>query len=628
MFGLVRVGAASPKLSIADCNYNKNEIIKTIEKAHSLGVQVLVFPELCITGYSCGDLFYQKTLLKSAKEALTDIVCCTKDMNMFVAVGMPWVLGNKIYNVAVAICNGEILGIVPKTHVCNEKQFSPFDFDHTIWTEEKLINKNLVFVNEKMPDLKIALAIGDSFTFDDNYTVLNEATLVLNLAADSENYISADYRRKLIEIKSSCGKLGYVYASAGVHESTQDMVFGGHTVIAENGNILAEGQLFEFEGSLVIADIDTELLIGERQKSDFKEILKNDNLSCFFELNELSDTDIKRNISKTPFMPENKEEIVGRCEKIFKIQYTALARRLKHTHSKAAVLGISGGLDSTLALLVAVKACDCLGWDRKNVIGVTMPGFGTTDRTYNNALALMSALGITQKEISIVPSLIQHLSDIGHDINNHNVAYENAQARERTQILMDLANDLNGLVVGTGDLSELALGWATYNGDHMSMYGVNAGVPKTLVRLVVDWVGQNAGFSEEITDILTDILATPISPELLPPNSQGEIDQKTEDIVGPYELHDFFLYYVVHCGFEPAKIYAYAKQAWKDVYDDETLLKWLKNFYRRFFGQQFKRSCMPDGPMVLDISLSPRGGWQMPTDACADIWLLATEKLK
>ncbi|MGI5824358.1 MAG: NAD(+) synthase [Bacillota bacterium] len=637
MFGLIRVGAAAPKLAVADCEYNKTEILKVIDEAYEKGVQVLVFPELCITGSSCGDLFYQKTLLAAAEKALWEIAKATAGKEMFVALGLPWAIKNKIYNVATAVCNGSVLGFVPKTHMCNQKQFAELsdEDDFELWLDGDWydIGSELIFTAKNLPDLKIALGFGSDLNAPISgcaSAALQGANVILSLAAAAETAVSGERCRDRIAALSSSCKTAYVYASAGIYESTQEGVFGGQTVIAENGRILAEGERFALEGSLTIADIDTELLVSERRKNEFfaaAEIGGGLEKSGF-EIRVWPGDCILREISPAPFAPVAGEELAIRLENIFTVQYTALARRLLHTHSKTAVVGISGGLDSTLALLVIVKAFDYLGWDRKHVIGVTMPGFGTTDRTYNNALELMKALGITMKEISIVPAIKQHLADIGHDIDNHNVTYENAQARERTQILMDIANDLNGLVIGTGDLSELALGWATYNGDHMSMYGVNGGVPKTVVRLVVDWVSRSIDFGKNVAEILQDVLDTPISPELLPPTSEGEIQQKTEDIVGPYELHDFFLYYVVRCGFKPAKIYAYAKKAWNGVYDNETILKWLKNFYRRFFMQQFKRSCMPDGPLVGSVSLSPRGGWQMPTDACANVWLREVENLQ
>ena len=631
MFGLVRVGVSSPKLAVADCEFNKNEIIKVIENAYEKGVQVLVFPELAITGVSCGDLFYQKTLLEGAKKALDDIVKSTEGKKMLIAVGMPLALNNKIFNVAAAVGNGKILGYVPKSAADGKKQFAAYTTEENIdlWTGEDWADFgcNMLFTADTMPDLKIAFAVGnDVFAAKSNFSGAN---LLLNLNAVETTVVSTTRCKKTAEVYSHNHTLAYAYASAGMFESTQDMVFGGQAFICENGKVLSESKEFSLESTLAITDVDIELLVSEQQKTGGMNKAA-DIASAHeyaFEMAELTDSEILRPVAAAPFAPVGDQEMPERCANIFNIQTAALARRLLHTHSKTAVVGISGGLDSTLALLVIAGAFDFLGWDRKNIIGITMPGFGTTDRTYNNALDLMRALGITMKEISIVPAITGHLKDIGHDIDDHNVTYENAQARERTQILMDIANDNNGLVVGTGDLSELALGWATYNGDHMAMYGVNAGIPKTLVRLVVDWVSKDGNLGEKASNVLQDVLATPISPELLPPTKDGKIKQKTEDIVGPYELHDFFLYYVVRCGFEPRKIYAYAKKAWGSVYDDATLLKWLKNFYRRFFTQQFKRSCMPDGPMVGTVTLSPRGGWQMPTDASANLWLQEAEKL-
>lgn len=630
MFGLVRVGVVSPKLAVADCEFNKNEIIKVIDDAWAQDVQILVFPELAVTGASCGDLFYQRTLLENAKKALAEIVAATEDKKMLAAVGLPVVLDNKIFNVAAVLGSGRIWGVVPKAVSDGKRQFAAYDKAENVslWTGDEWVGFGIktLFTAETMPNLKIAVAIGDD-AFNPQMTY--GADLVLNLRADGATVVSAAQSRKTAEVYSHMHTAAYACAAAGMFESTQDMVFGGNSFICENGKTLAVAKPFAKESVLTVADVDIDLLSAEQQKTkgmnQAAEITADN--ECFFEMADLNSDEILRPVAAAPFAPVSDEAMVERCANIFGIQTAALARRLLHTRSQTAVVGISGGLDSTLALLVIAGAFDFLGWDRKNIIGITMPGFGTTDRTYNNALALMEALGITMKEISIVPAIKGHLADIGHDIADRNVTYENAQARERTQILMDIANDNNGLVIGTGDLSELALGWATYNGDHMAMYGVNAGIPKTLVRLVVDWISRDGNFGEKASAILQDVLDTPISPELLPPTEDGEIKQKTEDIVGPYELHDFFLYYVVRCGFEPAKIYAYAKKAWGSVYDDATLLKWLKNFYRRFFTQQFKRSCMPDGPMVGAVTLSPRGGWQMPTDASVNLWLQAVEEL-
>ena len=636
MFGLIRVGAAVPELRLADCLYNCEEIISIIHKANAENVKVLTFPELCLTGFSNGDLFYQKSLLNGAEQALTKIIETTAGMDMLIALGMPVAFRNQIFNAVVLLNRGVILGAVPKAYLEDERQFaSAFDcdFDYVeLAGQDVPFGTDLIFRCADNDELAVAVEIGQDSSVPLSaaaYMALNGATLVLNPMAVGEVVTGYDKRKKLAESHSSACVAGYVLAAAGLFESTQDMVFSGSALIAENGKIMVEGERFSMESQLTVSDIDIELLAMERRKTPaFVHKMELPPMrEVYFTLAESEDDDIKREIAKNPFAPVEGEEMAERLSEIFTIQYTGFARRMLHTRSKSAVIGISGGLDSTLALLVVAKTFDFLGLDRKNIIGVTMPGFGTTDRTYNNALDLMNSLGITVKEVSIVPSIKQHFVDIEHDIDNHNVVYENAQARERTQILMDIANAVNGLVVGTGDLSELALGWATYNGDHMSMYGVNGSVPKTVVQMVVDWVSKNGGLEEKAADILQDVLATPISPELLPPTADGNIKQKTEDIVGPYELHDFFLYYIVHCGFEPAKIYAYAKKAWAGVYDDATLLKWLKNFYRRFFTQQFKRSCLPDGPMVGSVCLSPRGAWQMPTDGNGRIWLEQVEKL-
>ena len=637
MFGLIRMGAAVPRLKIADCQYNAEEIIKNINDAAQSEVKILTLPELCITGYSCGDLFHQRSLLKSAEAALASIAEATKDYDMLVAVGLPVAYGNQLFNAVAMLHQGVILGIVPKAFLQNERQFaSAFDNDFEyvrICGADVPFGTDLIFRAADIDDLAIAVEVGGDSMAPlpaGAYMALNGANLILNPAAFNEEVSAHAFRKRLAKSRSAACVAGYVCASAGIYESTQDMVFGGTALIAENGALVAEAERFALNGSFIYADIDIELLTSERRKNPA--FVHKAELPAVREVSfEMAETDveeIKRTIRKNPFVLKSKEKMDVRCEEIFKTQCTALVRRMLHTNSKAAVVGISGGLDSTLALLVTAKAFDMLGLDKKNLVGITMPGFGTTDRTYNNALDLMKALGVTVREISIVPAITQHFADIDHDIENRNVAYENAQARERTQILMDVANDIGGLVIGTGDLSELALGWATYNGDHMSMYGVNAGVPKTVVQRVVRWVSEKGGLDEKAAAILHDVLDTPISPELLPPTESGEINQKTEDIVGPYELHDFFLYYVVRCGFEPAKIYAYAKKAWEDEYDDATILKWMKNFYRRFFSQQFKRSCMPDGPMVGSVTLSPRGGWQMPTDAVSKIWLDEAEGLQ
>lgn len=647
MYGYVRVGAAVPKLKVADCIYNTEEILKSIEDAEKKQVQVLTFPELCITSYTCGDLFFQSSLLKGAENALCEILEKTKEKDMVITVGIPVSKDNQIFNCAVVLHKGKILGVVPKTFLPNyseyyeERWFSSADdliSEEIILCGQKApIGADLLFQAENIKNLKIGIEICEDLWCPippSSYQSLFGATLLLNPSASNELATKHEYRKALVAQQSSRCIAGYVYASAGIGESTQDVVFSGHSMICENGSFLKETKRFEQESQLIVADMDMEILSNDRRKNSsfMNHIRKPDSMRFYreikFSLEEPSNIEtFERTIKSKPFIPEDNEYLDQRCQDIFHIQVTGLARRISHTHAKSLVIGISGGLDSTLALLVAVKACDYLNLDRSHVIGVTMPGFGTTDRTYQNAITLMKYLGIETREISIREASLRHFKDINHDPSVHDVTYENTQARERTQILMDLANQQSGLVVGTGDLSELALGWATYNGDHMSMYGVNAGVPKTLVRVLVGWVAKYGELNEKANEILLDVLDTPVSPELLPPDEKGNINQKTEELVGPYELHDFFLYYVVRFGFSPAKILFLAEQAFKGEYDRETLLKWLKNFYRRFFAQQFKRSCLPDGPKVGSINLSPRGDWRMPTDASNQVWMEEVEKL-
>ncbi|MBQ7759370.1 NAD(+) synthase [Anaerotignum sp.] len=646
MYGYVKVGAAVPKLKLADCVYNKEQILEIIKEAAAKGVRVLSFPELCLTGYTCADLFLQRPLLEAAEKAVAEIAEAVKEIDMFILLGTPVALDSQAFNCAAALYKGEILGLVPKTHLPNysefaeERWFSSADdllVERITYAGQDVpIGADLLFAAAGIPDLKIGVEICEDLWVPippSSYQALYGATLLLNLSASNDLSGKADYRKHLVTAHSSRCMAAYVYVSAGIGESTQDAVFGGHSMICENGELFSETERFSRENQLIYADIDLEILTGERRKhTTFLSHLQKAEMHRFYRLvtfDMTADDTLKnwsRPLTATPFHP-NAENEDAYCKDIFSIQTVGLARRMEHTHSDSLVIGISGGLDSTLALLVCVKACDYLGIDRSKVLGVTMPGFGTTDRTYQNALTLMKSLGITMKEIPIRDAVTQHFKDIDHDINLHNVTYENAQARERTQILMDLANKYNGLVVGTGDLSELALGWATYNGDHMSMYGVNGGIPKTLIRVLVKWVATNGEVDADASAALLDVLDTPVSPELLPPDKDGKINQKTEDLVGPYELHDFFLYYILHYGYHPAKILFLAEKAFNGEYDRETLLKWLKNFYRRFFIQQFKRSCLPDGPKVGDISLSPRGDWRMPTDAVSRIWMDEVEKL-
>ena len=641
MYGFVRCASAVPKLRVADCKYNTGEIIKLISAAAQKDVELLVFPELCITGYTCSDLFFQSSLLTAAEESLSAIAEASRGKNIVAVVGLPINIGNSLYNCSVAIYDGDILGAVPKTYIPNYGEY----YEKRWFKSGKGLKGGIALCGQSVPigtNLLFAAEGIENFTFGieicedlwaaippSSRLALAGAAIIVNTSASNELATKNEYRTSLVANQSARCICGYVYSSAGIGESTQDMVFSGHSLICENGSLLIEGDRFSLDSSLIMADIDTELLVNDRRKNtSFSEGCSFDPEIISFGMYERNKDDLERFIRPQPFVPGDDRELNSRCSDIFNIQAAGLVKRISHTKAKSLVIGISGGLDSTLALLVAVKACDYLDMGRKSVIGVTMPGFGTTDRTYNNAISLMGALGVTIREIPIAKATTQHFSDIGHDPDVHDVTYENSQARERTQILMDLANKENGLVVGTGDLSELALGWATYNGDHMSMYGVNSGVPKTLVRMLIKWTVRFGSLDSITTKILKDILDTPVSPELLPPDENDNINQKTEDIVGPYELHDFFLYYVVRCGFTPAKIYFLAKNAFSGVYDETTILKWLKNFYRRFFAQQFKRSCLPDGPKVGTISLSPRGDWRMPSDASARLWLEELDKLK
>ena len=646
MLGYVKVGAAVPRLRLADCTYNKEQIVAMTKDAAAKGVRVLTFPELCITGYTCADLFMQRTLLRAAEKAVSAILEETKDLDLFFVIGVPVALDSQAFNCAVAIYKGEILGLVPKTHLPNysefaeERWFSSADdilVDSMRYAGQEVpIGSDLLFAAAGIPDLKIGIEICEDLWVPippSSYQSLYGATLLLNLSASNELSGKPAYRRRMVAQHSSSCMASYVYVSSGIGESTQDAVFSGHSLICENGEIFAESERFAQDNQLIYADIDLDILTNERRKhTTFLSHLQKAEMHRIYRLVtfDMDEAETMENwnrpLTSAPFHP-GADEVDSQCKDIFSIQTAGLARRMELTHSDSLVIGISGGLDSTLALLVCVKACDFLGIDRSHVLGVTMPGFGTTDRTYQNALTLMRSLGITMKEIPIRDAVIQHFKDIEHDMNLHNVTYENSQARERTQILMDLANKYNGLVVGTGDLSELALGWATYNGDHMSMYSVNGGIPKTQVRTLVNWVANNGEVDAEASAALLDVLDTPVSPELLPPDQEGKIKQKTEDLVGPYELHDFFLYHILHNAYRPAKVLWLAEKAFDGEYDRETLLKWLKNFYRRFFIQQFKRSCLPDGPKVGPISLSPRGDWRMPTDAVSRIWMDEVERL-
>ncbi len=634
-YGFVKVAAAVPRLSVADCKYNANQIEGLIAIADGKGVQVIVFPELSITGYTCGDLFGQQLLLHEAEIALMQIMNNTRQLDIISIVGMPVVQRTSLYNCAVVFQHGKILGIVPKTYLPNYKEFyeqrwfvsSNEQTEHSIrlcgqiapMAANILFNtSDTCFGVEICEDLWAAIPPGSELT-------LKGAQLVFNLSASNEVIGKYAYLKSLIAQQSARTLSGYIYASSGFGESTTDLVFYGKGLIYENGKLLAESERFSIEEQLVISEIDVEKLQTERRvnttfAANSAAYRAQPAVHVHTELTSTHrDFHLTRPYDPLPFVPKG-AALSERCEEAFGIQVAGLAKRLMHTQARTAVIGISGGLDSTLALLVCVRTFDKINWPRKNILGVTMPGFGTTDRTYNNALALMKSLGVSIREVSIRESVTQHFKDIGHDINVQDVTYENAQARERTQILMDLANMTSGMVIGTGDLSELALGWATYNGDHMSMYGVNAGIPKTLVKHLVQWVA-DAEVDESSKETLYDIIDTPISPELIPADTNGEITQKTEDLVGPYELHDFFLYHFLRHGFRPAKIYYLAQTAFRAQYQDEIIKRWLAVFFRRFFQQQFKRSCLPDGPKVGSVAVSPRGDWRMPSDANPTIWL-------
>ena len=624
--GFVKVAAGTPGIRVADCDYNAGQIIALIKEAAAHGVKALALPELCVTGYTCGDLFLQDTLLDGAERALGRIMEETKELDMLTAVGVPVRCEHKLYNCAAVIHKGEILGLIPKIFIPNYGEFyearwfaSGQDCDEAVWLCGGWVDMSprRLFHCYTLPELTVGVEIcEDLWAVTPPSTVLAQAgaTLIMNLSASDEVAGKADYRRRLVTGQSARCVCAYVYADAGEGESSTDLVFAGHNIIAENGGILAEKR---FETGLTVSEIDVRRLVYERRRMNTFAAGSGEAVTIHFHLKP-GDTPLTRPVSPTPFIPEDPGHRAERCEEILKIAALGLKKRLEHTNASCVAVGLSGGLDSTLAILITALAFDMLGRDRKGILAVTMPCFGTTKRTRSNAELLAVELGTDFREVHIGKAVEQHFADIGQSMDDHSVTFENAQARERTQVLMDLANQRGGLVIGTGDLSELALGWATYNGDHMSMYGVNASIPKTLVRHLVayeaDRLGGKAG------EVLRDILDTPVSPELLPPKD-GEIAQKTEDLVGPYELHDFFLYYAIRWGFPPRKVFRLAVYALGNRYDRETLLKWLKNFCRRFFSQQFKRSCLPDGPKVGSVTLSPRGDWRMPSDAAAKLWL-------
>ncbi len=628
--GFLKVAAATPDIRVADVVYNTGKICGLIDEAVEAGAKIVVFPELCVTGYTCGDLFSQDVLLKDARLALHRIAEHTAGKDALVFVGVPVGIGGELYNTAAALNHGKILGLTTKTFLPNYGEFyemrqfcqGPKKAREILFDGETVpFGPQLLFTASSMESLVVSAEICEDAwaAVPPSVKAAREGALVIvNCSASDETIGKDSYRRSLIEGQSARLICGYIYANAGEGESTTDLVFGGHNLIAENGTILKESS--RFVNSVVYSEIDLERLVSERRKNTtFKPVGKPRLKRIPFRIS-VEETSLTRPISSRPFVPEDGRQRAGRCQEILMIQAMGLKKRLCHAHAKSAVVGISGGLDSTLALLVTAKTFDMLGLNRSGITAVTMPCFGTTDRTYNNACKMSVKLGAELREIPIGASVNQHFEDIGHDPKDHSVTFENSQARERTQVLMDVANQNGGIVIGTGDMSELALGWATYNGDHMSMYGVNSSVPKTLVRHLVHYYADTCG-DEELKAVLYDVLDTPVSPELLPPKD-GEIAQKTEDLVGPYELHDFFLYYLLRFGYEPAKIYRLARYAFHGEYDDGTIYKWLETFLRRFFTQQFKRSCLPDGPKVGSVALSPRGDLRMPSDACSEDWLL------
>ena len=635
--GLIKVAAGTPKIRVADCRYNAEQIFTLMRQAADQGVRVLALPELCVTGYTCGDLFLQDTLLRGAEEALGTILAATKHLDMVTALGLPVRYQNKLYNCAAVIHKGELLALVPKTYLPNYGEFYekrwfepgvPADRLFFFCGQETLFGPDVIFACESMPGLVLGVELcEDLWASTPPSVALAEAgaTVLLNLSASNEVVGKSGYRRQLVCGQSARLVCGYVYADAGEGESTTDLVFTGHNMIAENGALLAERR---FACGLTVSELDVEKLCYERRRlTTFRSDTGGRAMELSFAL-EPATTTLTRYISPTPFVPEDAGDRAERCDEILKIAALGLKKRLEHTGAQTAVVGLSGGLDSTLAILITGIAMRLLDRPASDIIAVTMPCFGTTDRTRDNAVELAGRLGATLKRIDIGASVKSHFRDIGQSMDNHDVTFENGQARERTQVLMDIANQTGGLVVGTGDLSELALGWATYNGDHMSMYGVNASIPKTLVRHLVSFVaGDKAEEDRQLSLVLEDILDTPVSPELLPA-IEGKISQKTEDLVGPYELHDFFLYYAIRWAFPPRKVLRLAEHAFGRSYDRAAILKWERTFYRRFFAQQFKRSCLPDGPKVGSVTLSPRGDWRMPSDAAAALWLEELEGLE
>ncbi len=639
-YGFVKIASAIPSVRVADCQFNIEQIESMVVQAEGRGVEIICFPELSITSYTCQDLFQQQLIIDEAEMALIHLMNFSRSLDIISIVGLPVAYNGCLLNCAAVVQHGKILGIVPKSYLPNYKEF----YEKRWFASLKDLQPGSILIcGQQVPVVQRQLFRTPTCTFGveicedvwapvppSSSLALHGADIIFNLSADDEGVGKHSYLKSLLAQQSARLICGYVFSGCGYGESTQDVVFAGKGFVYENGSLLAEAKRHSCSPQLLESEIDVERLRAERRmNTTFASCAtqyKSEQILCVdTEMVTPRDITLSRTIAPRPFVPEGKD-LGERCEEIFGIQTAGLAKRMQHTGAKTAVVGISGGLDSTLALLVCVRTFDMLGMDRKNIVGITMPGFGTTDRTYTNAMNLMQQLGVTIREISIKEACIQHFKDLEHDINQHDVTYENGQARERTQILMDAANQSNGLVIGTGDLSELALGWATYNGDHMSMYGVNASVPKTLVRHLVSWVANELP-DEATRTTLLDIVDTPISPELIPADEDGNITQKTEDLVGPYDLHDFFLYYLLRWGFRPSKIFFLARQAFNGVYADNVIKKWLTTFCRRFFAQQFKRSCLPDGPKVGSCSLSPRGDWRMPSDAASTLWLKECEAL-
>jgi len=643
--GFVKVAAAVPAVKVADCEYNTLQIENIIAQAEGKGVEIIVFPELCITGYSCQDLFRQSLLLEQVEASMLMLLDFTRNLDIISIVGLPVVVGDMLLNCAAVIQKGDLLGLIPKTYLPNYSEFYEkrwFASSQDLQPTEIRFAGNKILVTPQPTLFKTCdgVLFGIEICEDvwapappSNRLALAGADMTFNLSASDELIGKHKYLKSLLSQQSARTISGYIYSGCGFGESSQDVVYAGNAFIYENGQLLAEGERFSFKPQVIISQIDIEKLRSERRNNSTYVNAQREHDARIVNAHTTvaqRDFELIRDVDPHPFIP-GQEDMGTSCNEIFSIQVAGLAKRLVHTNCKTVVLGISGGLDSTLALLVCVKTFDKLGWSRKGIVGVTMPGFGTTNRTHNNAVTLMESLGVTIREVSISAAVEQHFKDIGHDMSVHDVTYENSQARERTQILMDLGNQLGGLVIGTGDLSELALGWATYNGDHMSMYGVNAGIPKTLIRHLVQYVAESVDDTSRET--LLDIIDTPVSPELIPADEDGNIRQKTEELVGPYELHDFFLYYVLRFGFRPLKIFMLASKAFNGnnnattFYDDATIKKWLTIFLRRFFSQQFKRSCLPDGPKVGSVSLSPRGDWRMPSDASSTLWLKECEQI-